>query len=54
MRGSDRDGEAEAPETIPPDVTVEPQPGADIPPWRGRGNVIATAGSFLVELLERA
>jgi hypothetical protein len=27
---------------------------AQILPWRGRGNVIAAAGSFLVDLLERA
>ena len=46
MRGSDRDGEVEAPEPVLPE--------ADILPWRGRGNVIAAAGSFLVDLLERA
>jgi hypothetical protein len=27
---------------------------AQILPWRGRGNVIAAAGSFLVDLPERA
>jgi hypothetical protein len=27
---------------------------AQILPWRGRGNVIAAAGSFLINLLERA
>ena len=54
MRGSDRDGEAGAPETALPEVLIDPQPAAEILPWRGRGNVIAAAGSFLVDLLERA
>ncbi|MCJ2102785.1 hypothetical protein [Methylobacterium sp. E-046] len=62
MRGSDRDGEAEAPETVLPEVTAEtmpepqsePLPVAAILPWRGRGNVIAAAGTMLLDLLERA
>lgn len=54
MRGSDRDGEADASETVLPEVLVEPQSVAEVLPWRGRGNVIASAGSFLVDLLERA
>ncbi|MBN4098596.1 MULTISPECIES: hypothetical protein [Methylobacterium] len=54
MRGGDRDGEADTPETVLPKVPVDPQPVAEILPWRGRGNVIAAAGSFLVDLLERA
>jgi hypothetical protein len=54
MRGSDRDGEAETPETVPPEGPAEPQSAAEILPWRGRGNVIAAAGSFLFDLLERA
>ncbi|MCJ2102797.1 hypothetical protein [Methylobacterium sp. E-046] len=54
MRGSDRDGETEAPETVLPEVTAEPQPVAEILPWRGRGNVIAAAGTMLLDLLERA
>jgi hypothetical protein len=54
MRGSDRDGEVKAPETVLPEALAEPQPTAEILPWRGRGNVIAAAGSFLVDLLERA
>ncbi|MCJ2099060.1 hypothetical protein, partial [Methylobacterium sp. E-046] len=62
MRGSDRDGEAEAPETVLPEVTAEtmpepqsePLPVAAILPWRGRGNIVSAAGSFLVDLLERA
>ncbi|SFM61479.1 hypothetical protein [Methylobacterium pseudosasicola] len=54
MRGGDQDREAEAPETVLPEVMAEPQPVAEILPWRGRGNVIAAAGSFLVDLLERA
>ncbi|MEE7451555.1 hypothetical protein MRF4_29380 [Methylobacterium radiotolerans] len=53
MRGSDRDLEAETSETVPPEV-VEPQPVAAILPWRGRGNVIAAAGTMLLDLLEQA
>ena len=37
-----------------PNVLAATQPEAVILPWRGRGNVIAAAGSFLVELLKRA
>ncbi|MGH1592320.1 hypothetical protein ACRBEV_32880 (plasmid) [Methylobacterium phyllosphaerae] len=54
MRGSDQDREAEAPETVLPEVQANGPPEAIILPWRGRGNVIAAAGSFLVNLLERA
>ena len=54
MRGGDRDGEAEAPEIVLPEVAAEPLPVAGILLWRGRGNVIAAAGAFLVDLLERA
>ena len=54
MRGSDQDREAEAPETVLPEVLTEPQPVAEILPWRGRGNIVSVAGSFLVDLLERA
>ena len=54
MRGGHQDREAEAAETVLPKVPVDPQPVAEILPWRGRGNVIAAAGSFLVDLLERA
>ncbi|MCJ2103011.1 hypothetical protein MKK82_29795, partial [Methylobacterium sp. E-046] len=54
MRGSDRDGEAEAPETVLPEIAVEPAPEAVVLPWRGRGNVIAAAGTMLLDLLERA
>ncbi|WP_419828328.1 hypothetical protein [Methylobacterium sp.] len=50
MRGSDQDREAEAPETVLPEVVVE----AVVLPWRGRGNIVAAAGSLLVDLLERA
>jgi hypothetical protein len=53
-RGSDRDGEEGAPEAVFPEVPAEPQPAAEILPWRGRGDVIAAAGSFLVDALERA
>jgi hypothetical protein len=54
MRGGDQDREVDAPETVLPEVLIEPQPAAEILPWRGRGNVIAAAGSFLVDLLQRA
>ena len=54
MRGNDQDREAEAPETVLPEVLIEPQPVADILPWRGRGSVIAAAGVALLNLLERA
>ncbi|SEP09640.1 hypothetical protein SAMN02799625_04659 [Methylobacterium sp. UNC300MFChir4.1] len=54
MRVGDRDREQEAAETALPEISVNPQPVAEILPWRGRGNVIAAAGSFLVDLLERA
>ena len=54
MRGGDQDREAEVPENVLPEVLSEPQPAAGILPWRGRGNIIAAAGTFLVDLLERA
>jgi hypothetical protein len=54
LRDSNQDREAEVSEVALSEVAVEPQPVADILPWRGRGNVIAAAGSFLVGLLERA
>lgn len=54
LRGKDRDREAEAPETVLPEVVAEARPDATILPWRGRGNIIAAAGTFLVDLLERA
>ncbi|MCJ2051769.1 hypothetical protein [Methylobacterium sp. J-070] len=62
MRGNDQDRETEAPETALPEVAAEaipePQPEpqlvAEILPWRGRGNVIAVAGTLLLDLLERA
>ncbi|MCJ2054751.1 hypothetical protein [Methylobacterium sp. J-070] len=54
LRGNDQDRETEAPETVLPEVAAEPQPEAQILPWRGRGNVIAAAGSLIVDLLERA
>ena len=49
MHGNDQDRDAEAPETVLPEVPA----GAEILPWRGRGNVIA-AGVALIDLLERA
>ena len=51
MRGSDRDGEAETPETVLPEVLAGPQPVADILPWRGPGNVFAAAGSLNIDLI---
>ncbi|MCJ2052599.1 hypothetical protein [Methylobacterium sp. J-070] len=53
MRGNDQDGAAETPETVLPEVAAEAPPEAQILPWRGRGNVIAAAGMFLVDLLKR-
>ena len=46
--------EAGAPEAVLSEVAIAPVIEAEILPWRGRGNVIAAAGSFLVDLLERA
>ena len=51
MRGSDRDGEADAPETVLPEVSAEPLPDATILPWRGRGNVISAAGVAILDLI---
>ena len=53
LRGNDQDREAEAPDTVLPEVTAE-TPEAIVLPWRGRGNVIAAAGTMLLDLLERA
>ncbi|SFN00441.1 hypothetical protein [Methylobacterium pseudosasicola] len=52
LRGNERDREAEAPETVLPEVAnvIEVEPLR----WGGRGNVVAAAGSLLVALLERA
>ena len=54
MRGGDQDREADAPETVLPVVPAEPEPASIVLPWRGRGNLIAAAGSLIVDLLERA
>lgn len=54
MRGNDQDREAEAPEITLPEVAAELPPEANILPWRGRGNVIAAAGTLIIDLLERA
>ncbi|MCJ2068479.1 hypothetical protein MKK75_06605 [Methylobacterium sp. J-030] len=53
LRGNDQDREAEAPETVLPEVATEPQPEAVVLPWRGRGNVIAAAGTLLIDLMMR-
>ena len=54
MRGNDQDREEEAAETVLPEVAAETLLEAIILPWRGRGNVIAAAGTLLLNLLERA
>ncbi|MDE4915260.1 hypothetical protein PQI07_32255 [Methylobacterium sp. 092160098-2] len=51
MRGSDQDRVAEAPEPVVPGVPTEPQPVAEILPWRGRGNVIAAAGATILDIV---
>jgi hypothetical protein len=52
LRGNDQDREAGAPETVLPEVAtvikVEPLR------WGGRGNVLAAAGAYLFDLMERA
>lgn len=58
LRGNDQDREADQPETVLREDVVsqpqaEPQPTAEILPWRGRGNVIAAAGVALLDLLDR-
>ncbi|MHC2109073.1 hypothetical protein [Methylobacterium sp. CM6246] len=50
MRGNDQDLEAEAPEVMLTEQEVEPV----VLPWKGRGNVLAAAGTLLIDLLERA
>ena len=52
MRGTDQDREAVAPEIVLPEVAnvIEVEPLR----WGGRGNVLAAAGAYLFELLERA
>jgi hypothetical protein len=54
MRGNDQDREAEAPEaTLPPAPAEQPPANViEVPPmrWGGRGNIIAAAGSALLDL----
>ncbi|MCJ2052108.1 hypothetical protein [Methylobacterium sp. J-070] len=50
MRGNDQDREAEAPETVMPEVAADPLPEAQILPWRGRGNIVAAMGVALLNL----
>ncbi|MCJ2124076.1 hypothetical protein [Methylobacterium sp. J-077] len=50
LRGNDRDREAEAPETVLPEVAAE-QPDAIILSWRGRGNIIAAVGVALLDMV---
>ena len=53
LRGNDADREAEATETLLPEVQAE-DPGTviKVPPlrWGGRGNVISAAGTVLLDL----
>ena len=52
MRGNDADREIDAPEAVLPEVAnvIEVEPLR----WGGRGNVLAAAGAYLFDLLERA
>ncbi|MCJ2120057.1 hypothetical protein MKK65_26380 [Methylobacterium sp. J-001] len=52
LRGNDQDREAGAPETVLPEVAtvIEVEPLR----WGGRGNVLAAAGAYLFDLMERA
>lgn len=45
LRGGDADGEAEAAETVLPEVAIEALP------WGGNGNVVAAAGVMLLEMV---
>lgn len=54
MRGGDQDQEAETPETTLPDVAAALPSEMAILPWRGRGNVLAAAGTLILDMLERA
>ena len=59
MRGGDTDGEAEAPETVLPEVIRSPVPRvqnapepAPAPlPWNGNGNFVSAAGAVLFALM---
>jgi hypothetical protein len=50
-RGSDGDRAAEALEIVLPEVTVAPDHGAIVLPWRGSGYVVAAAGVALLEMV---
>jgi len=55
--GNDQDRETEAPEIAVPEVAAETTTmviEVEALRWGGRGNVVAAAGSLLVDLLERA
>lgn len=57
LRGNDQDREAEAPEIVLPEVATEtPSTVIEVEAlrWGGRGNVLAAAGAYLFDLLERA
>lgn len=51
LRGTDQDREDQARESALPEVAAETQPVAEILPWHGRGNVIAAAGTALLDLV---
>ncbi|WP_342112119.1 hypothetical protein [Methylobacterium sp. SI9] len=50
LRGNDQDRETEGFEAVLPEVLTEPQPVAEILPWRGRGNIVAAVGVALLDL----
>lgn len=50
VRGNDQDREPEAPETVLPEVLVEPMPSL---PCGGRGNVLTACGTALLDLMVR-
>ncbi|MCJ2124778.1 hypothetical protein [Methylobacterium sp. J-077] len=57
LRGNDQDREAEAPETVLPEVAIDVASTVievEALRWGGRGNVLAAAGAYLFDLLERA
>ena len=57
LRGNDQDREGEAPEAALPEVETDAASTVievEALRWGGRGNVLAAAGAYLFELLERA
>lgn len=54
MRSGDENREAEAPETMLPEMPAQRVPEAVRLPWRGRGNIIAVVDMPLLDLLGTA